>query len=207
MHLCFFFIFIFLPIISYTSTNFLVPGRALGFHRRDSRGDWYLYRRPSADDRRGFPKPGRCIKHNHYGVFPVGLTQDCGSPSFHCLFLFCVFFVYAINVMSPSLNVLESIKKKYQHIYLKKKFLLYDKLVIATRYHIFRTLTRYFVLFHPRRDFLKPDGDFKIWPRVDIIHGHVSITNEWERRSRKVNLRRVFPPELQSQPYKQLFYI
>ena len=64
------------------------------------------------------PKPGRCIKHNHHGVFPVGLTQDCGSPSFHCLFLFCVFFVYAVHVMSPSLNVLESIfKKKYQHIY------------------------------------------------------------------------------------------
>ena len=121
MHLCFFFIFIFLPIISYTSTNFLVPGRALGFHRRDSRGDWYLYRRPSADDRRGFPKPGRCIKHNHHGVFPVGLTQDCGSPSFHCLFLFCVFFVYAINVMSPSLNVLESIKKNINTSIKKEK--------------------------------------------------------------------------------------
>ena len=101
--------------------NLRVPGRALGFHRRDSRGDWYLYRRPSADDRRGFPKPGRCIKHNHYGVFPVGLTQDCGNPSFHCLFLFCVFFVYAINVMSPSLNVLESILKKNINISIKKE--------------------------------------------------------------------------------------
>ena len=49
---------------------FDIPGRTLGHSHRDSRDDWYLYRRPSADDRRGFPKPGRCIKHNGHGVFP-----------------------------------------------------------------------------------------------------------------------------------------
>ncbi len=81
-----------------------VPGRALGFHRRDSRGDWHLYRRPSADDRRGFPKPGRCIKHNRQGVFPVGITQSCGNPSFQLsdiLFFFlslpCFFYYYYIT--------------------------------------------------------------------------------------------------------------
>ena len=74
--------------------NLRVPGRALGFHRRDSRGDWYLYRRPSADDRRGFPKPGRCIKHNRHGVFPVGITQSCGNPSFQ---LSDILFVFSFS--------------------------------------------------------------------------------------------------------------
>jgi hypothetical protein len=102
--------------------------------------------------------------------------------------------------MSLPINVLEPIFEKQNiNIPIEKKifFLLYDKLVIAIRYQILRTLTRYFFIFHPRRVFLKPDGDFKIWPSVDIIHGHVSITNGWERRGRKVNLRRTFPPELQ----------
>ena len=71
-----------------------VPGRALGFHRRDFRGDWHLYRRPSADDRRGFPKPGRCIKHNRHGVFPVGITQSCGNPSFQ---LSDILFVFSFS--------------------------------------------------------------------------------------------------------------
>jgi hypothetical protein len=100
MHLCFFFNINYNlpPIISYTFMNFHIQGRALGFHRRNSRGDWHLYRRPSADDRRGSPKPGRCIKHNHHGVFPVGISQSCGNPSFQLsdilfLFLFLVFFL------------------------------------------------------------------------------------------------------------------
>ena len=86
--------------------NLRVPGRALGFHRRDSRGDWHLYRRPSADDRRGFPKPGRCIKHNRQGVFPVGITQSCGNPSFQLsdiLFFFFIILVLSLfSLFSPT---------------------------------------------------------------------------------------------------------
>ena len=79
------------PIPSYTLMNFHIPGRALGFYCRDSRGDWHLYRWPSADDRRGFSKPGRCIKHNRHVVFLAEIAQSCGKPSFpvsysvHCL--------------------------------------------------------------------------------------------------------------------------
>ena len=81
--------------------NIRVPGRGLGFHRRDSRGDWHLYRRPSADDRRGFPKPGRCTKHNRHGVFPVGINQSCGNPSFQLSdILFFFYYSGALSIFS-----------------------------------------------------------------------------------------------------------
>jgi hypothetical protein len=84
-----------------------------------------LYRRPSADDRRGFPKPGRCIKHNHHGVFPVGLTQSCGSPvSIVCFLLRACWVSFRKTSRPLSFNVFESSKKKYQNIYLKKNFIL-----------------------------------------------------------------------------------
>ena len=81
-----------------------VPGRALGFHRRDSRGDWHLYRRPSADDRRGFPKPSRCIKHNRRGVFPVGINQSRGNPSFQLsdILFFLLFWCSLFSLFSQT---------------------------------------------------------------------------------------------------------
>ena len=80
--------------------NLRVPGRALGFHRRNSRGDWHLYRRPSADDRRGFPKPGRCTKHNRHGVFPVGINQSCGNPSFQLSDILFFFIILVLSLFS-----------------------------------------------------------------------------------------------------------
>jgi hypothetical protein len=92
-----------------------------------------LYRRPSADDRRGFPKPGRCIKHNHHGVFPVGLTQSCGSPvSIVCFLLRACWVSFRKTSRPLSFNVFESSKKKYQNIYLKKKLYFTTSWLLAS---------------------------------------------------------------------------
>ena len=52
-----------------------------------------------------FPKPGRCIKHNRHGVFPVGINQSCGNPSFQLsdiLFFFIILVLSLFSLFSPT---------------------------------------------------------------------------------------------------------
>ncbi len=73
---------------------FLIPGWALGHHHRDSRDDWYVYKWPSVDDRRGFPKSSRSSSTVATVFFRVGVTWSSGSPSFPLEYiLFLVFFI------------------------------------------------------------------------------------------------------------------